>query len=308
LIVRLPIAWFPVVVGLLLPIPLSAQTAEELDQALGSPAVSYGQASYFILRSALSGEEADVSPSGAFAIARNKGWVPKGAAEQDTASLGAVSLLVMRAFDLQGGLMYRLFHRPRHAARELVYLKLLESYSDPARPVSGDRLFRLLSGVLARNPQDQALGDEAWQVRMEPVVFRPAEEDTPPVDEINARLASLPILFAMDSVALLPEEQRKLDEIGRLLEGAPRRSILVTGHTAIVGNEEGRRTISLWRAQVVAEYLIAQGLCGEDEITIEGLGADQPVVFDDSDQSANRRVEITIQEGEEEQEGGSIYD
>jgi outer membrane protein OmpA-like peptidoglycan-associated protein len=241
-------------------------------------------------------------------MARNKGWVPRRAAEQDTAPLGAVSLLVMRAFDLKGGLMYRLFHRPRHAARELVYLKLLETYSDPARPVSGDRLFRILSGALARNPQDQALGDEAWRVRMEPVALRPAEADIPPVEEINLRLASLPILFAMDSVALLPEEQRKLDEIGRILEGAPRRRILVTGHTAIVGNEEGRRTVSLWRAQVVAEYLIAQGLCGEDEITIEGLGADRPLVFDASGQSANRRVEITIQEGGEHTRGERIDD
>jgi outer membrane protein OmpA-like peptidoglycan-associated protein len=279
----------PVLLG---PALLSAQAAEDLDQVLASSALSYGQAAYFILRSASSGEDGGEpdTPAGAFDRARGNGWVPKKAVENDTASLGAVSLLIMRAFDFKGGFMYSLFHSPRHAARELVYLKILQEYGDPGRPVSGDRFFQILSGALARSPWalldeiPQGVEGAAWSAR----------DGVPPEDAINARLTGLPIQFAPDSVDFLPSEQDKLEEIGRLLQALPRGKVLVTGHTAIVGTEAGREAVSLWRAQAVADYLAAQGLRRPDEIMVEGLGAERPLAPRDSDQSANRRVEITV--------------
>jgi outer membrane protein OmpA-like peptidoglycan-associated protein len=103
------------------------------------------------------------------------------------------------------------------------------------------------------------------------------------------------IQFRPDSVELLPEEKVKIEEVGRILQRISYRKILVAGHTALAGNEEGRQAVSHERARAVADYLITLGVRRPDEITIEGYGASQPLAPHGSpEQAQNRRVEITI--------------
>jgi outer membrane protein OmpA-like peptidoglycan-associated protein len=106
------------------------------------------------------------------------------------------------------------------------------------------------------------------------------------------------IRFQADQAALLPREREKLDKIAEILGRYGDRDIMVAGHTALAGTEEGRRKLSLERASAVAEYLIAKGVRGPDRVVVRGFGAERPVADNRTEEGMrrNRRVEITILE------------
>jgi outer membrane protein OmpA-like peptidoglycan-associated protein len=123
----------------------AAQTAAELERILALPAITYGDAARFVLGAAgIAGE----SDAGAYRFAADNHWLPKKAAAQTPATLGGLSLLIMKAFGLKGGLMYSLFPGPRYAYRELVYRKLITGRAYSGAPVSGERFLRVLGRTL----------------------------------------------------------------------------------------------------------------------------------------------------------------
>jgi hypothetical protein len=143
--------------------------AAELDVLLASREVSYAQAARFILEAAeiLPADPAGTAAESAFALALEKGWIPKNAAPQAPARLEDVSLLVMGSFNLKGGLMYSLFRSPHFAYREMVYQQLLQGRNDPALHLSGERLLRIIGRVLSQTgeaggDEDGLAGTEEW--------------------------------------------------------------------------------------------------------------------------------------------------
>ena len=123
-------------------------TAKEIETLLETRAVTYAQASRFVL------EAADVksteNPETAFTYAVEHGWLPKNVASGDEARLDIISLLLMRAFKTGGGIMYTLTGKPRFAYRELVYLNVIQGRYDPAMLVPGERLLFYVTRMLAR--------------------------------------------------------------------------------------------------------------------------------------------------------------
>ncbi len=99
------------------------------------------------------------------------------------------------------------------------------------------------------------------------------------------------VLFTPESSVISPSERNRLEELARLLEDFGDRDILITGHTAHFGTEEGRRELSLSRASAVAEILFP-GLRrkGLGKLYIRGMGSKEPRGTD----AENRRVEIMI--------------
>jgi hypothetical protein len=122
------------------------QTAVELEGLLQAEAVTYTQAAYFILASA-PGEE-PVTPDTAFALAVEQGWLPEDVEPDAPITLGEASFLMMRAFDLSGGMMYSFIQRPRYAARELSYRGYIQGRSDPYGGLSGTRFLQILGRVV----------------------------------------------------------------------------------------------------------------------------------------------------------------
>ncbi len=104
------------------------------------------------------------------------------------------------------------------------------------------------------------------------------------------------IQFAPDSAQLLPGEIRKLETISGLLARWPDKDLLISGHTALAGNEQGRQKLSEERAQTVGQYLLDQGVRKRDQVVFEGRAASQPLAENTTEagRSRNRRVEITI--------------
>jgi hypothetical protein len=126
---------------------LPAQTAAELERILSIPAVSYGDAAWFIL-SAAGTIPPGTSPGGAYRFAADNNWLPQKAAAEAPLTLGAVSLLIMKAFNIRGGLMYALFPGPRCGYRELVHRGLIQGRAYSTLPVSGERLLRIINRAL----------------------------------------------------------------------------------------------------------------------------------------------------------------
>jgi len=73
---------------------------------------------------------------------------------------------------------------------------------------------------------------------------------------------------------------------------------MVGGHTALAGTEESRRTLSVDRATVVADYLIEKKARPQERVVVRGFGSDRPVADNSTEEGRrkNRRVEITILE------------
>jgi len=125
------------------PAALLAQTATELESLLATEALSYEQAASFVLMAA------DVPAEGnAFDYAAERKWLSAKAASDGTAALSDVSLLIMRAFGIKGGIMYSIAKSPHHAYRELVQQGIIQGRVDPDLAVSGDRLLFMIGRVL----------------------------------------------------------------------------------------------------------------------------------------------------------------
>ena len=116
--------------------------------------------------------------------------------------------------------------------------------------------------------------------------------------DLGVKLVIEDIQFLPDSAILVDKEVEKIRKIAEILKKTEGRDILVTGHTALAGTEEGRKRLSVERAGAVAEYLLKLGAKKEKEIMIQGKGAHEPVADNSTPEGMrrNRRVEITILE------------
>jgi outer membrane protein OmpA-like peptidoglycan-associated protein len=106
------------------------------------------------------------------------------------------------------------------------------------------------------------------------------------------------IQFAPDTARMLPGEQEKLKKLAEVLLRYEDRDILVGGHTALAGSAAGRKQLSLDRASVIADYLIANNVRSADRVVVRGYGSDKPIADNNTDagRQKNRRVEITLLE------------
>jgi hypothetical protein len=129
--------------------------AAALDAVLDSAALTWGEAAGFILAAAGKGEYSGEDAFGALAAMTA---LPRKAESGGPVSLGGVSLIIMKAFDISGGL-YRFFPNGHYAYRELVYLGIIQGRSDPDMKVSGERLLQILGRALDYTGFDRVAND-----------------------------------------------------------------------------------------------------------------------------------------------------
>jgi len=126
---------------------LCAQSNETLDRFLEQEQAVYGYSAYMVLTAAGKLPE-EASPKEAAAAVSRMGWSDKLSASDDLINLGEYSSLLMKVFDIRGGLMYTLFPGPRYAARELKYLQCIPGKAAPGRSISGTDAIQILGRVL----------------------------------------------------------------------------------------------------------------------------------------------------------------
>jgi hypothetical protein len=84
----------------------------------------------------------------AFDRAVSRGWLKNAASPDDPVTMGTLSFLMMKAFNIKGGMMYAIFPGPRYAFRTMVSRSFIQSPADPDLKVSGERFLQILGNVL----------------------------------------------------------------------------------------------------------------------------------------------------------------
>jgi outer membrane protein OmpA-like peptidoglycan-associated protein len=287
--------------GLLLthPVSLSAQTsvAQELENLLASSSVTYGQAALIILQA--SDNALTSSPEEAFRYAFSREWLPKSASASAPARLDGISLLIMNSFNMRGGMFYSLFKNAHFAYRELEYLYIIQGRTDPAMKVSGEELLFYVGEVLALQ-ENQVARDRNQRILADKIRAR---LNASGLTDAKVRITGEGVTISLFDIQFLPDssdlaysEMAKLKPIADMLKDIPNRRLIVSGHTALAADEEGRLAVSRARAQTVANYLLAEGVRRQDEITVVGYGSTRPIGDNNTTEgmALNRRVEITI--------------
>ncbi|GHV96243.1 hypothetical protein AGMMS50293_25630 [Spirochaetia bacterium] len=293
----------------------------ELEALLNTGKITCSQAAYFVLAAAL--ENPPETREAAFGMAREQGWLSAGA--ESPVTLGRLSLLIMKAFDLGGGLLYRLFPGPRYAYREMIGRGFIEGRAYSTLTVSGERFLHILGNVLVEaesrmadqqaaarqrelaaaqeREQQRFLAEEQSRQRKQVAADISAQlenmavaDTTVSIVEEGVSITLSDIQFLPDSAILADAEKIKLQEISRILRGVSGRNIIVFGHTAQAGTETGQIQVSRERAQAVAEYLVFLGTRRAEEVTVQAHGSSRPVADNNTaaGMALNRRVEIII--------------
>jgi outer membrane protein OmpA-like peptidoglycan-associated protein len=280
---------------------LHAQTADEIQTLLKTPAVSYAQAARFVLEAAdVTGSYDKANGQDAMRFAIEKNWLPKNANAQDAISLEGLSLLIMKSFNLKGGPMYTWLNNAHYSYREMVFQDLIQGRSDPHMNVSGEKMLFIVNRLLYRiedNPWEFSREVTAEKITAQIKAMGIANTDVR-ITEEGVTISISNIQFLANSSELPDKEKGEIAEIARILMSIPGRKILVTGHTALAGTEQERLLTSRERAQSVADYLVSLGARKTNEIVVRGYGSEKPIADNSTPEgmALNRRVEITLLE------------
>lgn len=127
-------------------ISIYAQSAEKIDGILESEKITAGHASYLIL-TALDAIPDDADFELAFSKMQENRWPPKVKTADDILSFKKYAFLLMKAFDIKGGMLYRIYPCPRYAYRDLRYLSIIQGKTDPDMPVSGTAALQMIGRI-----------------------------------------------------------------------------------------------------------------------------------------------------------------
>jgi hypothetical protein len=124
-----------------------AQSSESIDQILTADALTCGKAAYLLLVASDNIAE-DAGDARSFDMLRELGWIGKEKTSETPITISEYAYVVMRAFGMNGSLMYSLLPGPRYAFRELVERGVIQGRADPGETLSGHRAMRILGRVL----------------------------------------------------------------------------------------------------------------------------------------------------------------
>lgn len=124
----------------------------------------------------------------------------------------------------------------------------------------------------------------------------PPQASTPAVDikpDTMFNLRPRNIQFEQSSYVLLPESGTELDELANVLKRHPDWIISIAGHTDNVGDPHLNLALSEYRAKVVANYLIRQGIA-QSRMTSAGYGDTRPVDDNATEEGRSRNRHVII--------------
>ena len=105
------------------------------------------------------------------------------------------------------------------------------------------------------------------------------------------------LYFKADSINLLPDSYKVLDELASYLKAYPKTIIEIGGHTNTIASHNYSMELSTSRAKSVQQYLINKGI-SENRLQFKGYGKTEPLFPNDKYNKEwkfkNQRVEIKI--------------
>lgn len=133
---------------------LFGQSAQRVDELLDTQEATFGQAAYLILTS-LEAISDDADFQAAFTelqqFAGKQGFNKRAnyhsATVNGSISLKDYSFLLMQAFKVKGGAMYRIYPCPRYAYRDLRHFGVIQENLDPDSVISGRTMLQMLGRI-----------------------------------------------------------------------------------------------------------------------------------------------------------------
>ncbi len=109
------------------------------------------------------------------------------------------------------------------------------------------------------------------------------------------------VLFAVGSSTLSAPGRAKLKDVAAILTEYPVSDVYVRGYTSSEGSDQSNFELSLRRAQVVGNELVANGV-NASRVNAHGMGSSDPIADNGTEAGRvqNRRVEIYIVPQEEQ--------
>jgi outer membrane protein OmpA-like peptidoglycan-associated protein len=113
-------------------------------------------------------------------------------------------------------------------------------------------------------------------------------------DDLILRMPS-GITFPVNSYSIQPQFQQTLNEVAQTLGSYNSTYVDVLGHTDSTGSDAYNQTLSVNRAQSVANYLSSRGVASA-RLAVRGYGESAPIASNENEmgRSQNRRVEIKV--------------
>lgn len=112
---------------------------------------------------------------------------------------------------------------------------------------------------------------------------------------LDNTLANRTIEFETGSATLTPQGRAILDQMSTVLARISGKTVEIIGHTDNSGNRASNITLSQARADAVKGYLVTKGVAPRSMTTM-GVGPDQPIASNDTDdgRARNRRIEFRV--------------
>jgi outer membrane protein OmpA-like peptidoglycan-associated protein len=154
-------------------------------------------------------------------------------------------------------------------------------------------------GLYKRTQIDSTFKLERTPSKVRPVIDTSAATPSVPILKSDSLIVlAAELLFETDRSTLRREHFKTLNSIVEYLVSHPDRSVKISGHTDNIGSEQHNVALSKRRADVVAEYLVTNGI-DQQRVKSSGFGSAKPIVQNTTDEARqkNRRVELLIYSG-----------
>ena len=136
------------VAGLLIAAAAFGQAAEKIDKILETEKATFGQATYLIQTALNDGsDELDFETAFDRFKNENENLIRNSVSAEDVIPIKTYAFLLMKAFDVKGGMMYRIYPCPRYAYRDLRYLAVIQGKNNPDAVMQGTSLLQILSRI-----------------------------------------------------------------------------------------------------------------------------------------------------------------
>jgi outer membrane protein OmpA-like peptidoglycan-associated protein len=101
--------------------------------------------------------------------------------------------------------------------------------------------------------------------------------------------------FESGGTTLTPASNATVSDLTRVLQAYPNAQVKLVGYTDATGDVPGNKALSLARAKAVGD-LLSRGGVAQTRITTDGLGEENPVAPNNTDEgrAKNRRIELVV--------------
>ena len=124
------------------------QAAHRIDKILETQKATFGQAAYLILTASENGSDGiDFETAFEQFKTKNQDWLPNTVTAEDAIPAQTYAFLLMKAFNIKGGMMYRIYPCPRYAYRDLRYLAIIQGKNNPEALITGASMLQIFSRI-----------------------------------------------------------------------------------------------------------------------------------------------------------------